>query len=180
MSMDKWLSETDSKDRKKKPERNYSEKEVLDGKKRKISELIGNKPKKKEVKKKAEEISESDDFLSYFIEFRNWLNKRTYLKGDLDNIETWVKNLYSKIQSESIQELKSIEKTEKKSLIEQFKRVPPKLLDEKIRVALSKKLHGRQKTKSDNYYLRKLKTMVQEKLKEARYYEILKKILESQ
>jgi hypothetical protein len=35
------------------------------------------------------------------------------------------------------------------------------------------------KTNSDNYYLRKLKSIVREKLKEAEYYQILRDILES-
>ena len=66
----------------------------------------------------------------------------------------------------------------KSELCNQFKKIPHNFLDEKTRVAINKKMRGTKRTNSDNYYLRKLKTMVQEKLKEASYYEILKKILE--
>ena len=113
------------------------------------------------------------------MKFQKWLSKRTYIKGDLDNIETWIKNLYGKIQLETLQEEKTEKKLEGKSLIEQFKRIPPKFLDEKTRIAINKKLHGRKKTSSDSYYLRKLKTIILEKLKEATYYEMLRNILES-
>ncbi|GAH14295.1 unnamed protein product, partial [marine sediment metagenome] len=44
--------------------------------------------------------------------------------------------------------------------------------------AKNKKLKGMNKTNSDNYYLRKLKSIVREKLKEAEYYAILRDILE--
>lgn len=173
--MDKWLSKKSSK----KPEKNYSQEEILEGKKKKITELIGEKPKNTKKSNDIKEVTEEDDFFSYFMEFKNWLDQRTYLKGDIDKLETWVKNLYLKIETEEDQEISALNPSEKKTLIEDFKRIPPKLLDEKSRVALSKKLHGRQKTSSDTYYLRKLKTIVQEKLKEARYYEILKNILDS-
>jgi hypothetical protein len=40
-------------------------------------------------------------------------------------------------------------------------------------------LRGVKRSNSDNYYLRKLKKHIGEKLNEAKYYEILKEILES-
>ena len=171
--MDKWLS----KETKKKSERNYSEEEIQEGIKKKINQLTGNQPKEPIKEKEISEHSGYDDFFSYFMEFKNWLDQRTYLKGDIEKIETWVKNLYAKIETEVEEEEKMIKIPEKKKLLEDFKRIPPKLLDEKTRVALSKKLHGRQKTSSDAYYLRKLKPIIQDKLREAYYYEILKKIL---
>jgi len=178
MSMDKWLSSDKITGEKGKTPKKYTQEEIQEGKKRKIEELIGNPSKT--IKKNTinhPPIIE-DDFLAYFMEFKNWLDQRTYLKGDIDKIETWIKNLYAKIESKNIQEEKIIEISERKKLIEDFKRVPPKLIEEKIRIALNKKLHRREKTNSDTYYLKKLKKIIQEKLREARYYEILKRILD--
>jgi len=44
---------------------------------------------------------------------------------------------------------------------------------------LNKKLKGIKRTNSDNYYLRKLKIIIKEKLKDAEYYNIIRDILES-
>jgi hypothetical protein len=65
------------------------------------------------------------------------------------------------------------------NLINSYKSIPVKFLDEKTRIALNKKLRGMKRTNSDNYYLRKLKIIVKEKLKDAEYYNILRDILES-
>ena len=174
MSIDKWLSEKDSKEeriRREKAFKRLSEDEVKDLKKKKIRDVV-----KKEVKK-THEVSESDKFLQDIIEFKDWLNQRTYLKGDIDKIETWIRNLYSTINYESEKKAESTHYNGKKKMIERYKEIPTNFLDEKTRVAINKKIRGTNRTNSDNYYLRKLKKNIQEKLKEAEYYEILDKIL---
>jgi hypothetical protein len=67
----------------------------------------------------------------------------------------------------------------KENLVNSYKTIPVKFLDEKTRIALNKKLKGITRTNSDNYYLRKLKNIIKEKLKDAEYYNILRDILES-
>jgi hypothetical protein len=112
------------------------------------------------------------------LDFKDWLDKRTYLKGDIEKIETWINNLHSEIKFKKEEEQKQMNNYDRKSLIEEYKSIPVKFLEEKIRIALNKKIHGTQRTNSDNYYLRKLKNTIQEKLNEVKYYEILQKILE--
>ena len=116
--------------------------------------------------------------IDFFIEFKEWLNKRTYLKGDLDKIVIWIENLYTKSISEAIKYEKSIDNSNKTKLIEQYRKIPPKFLDEKTRVAISKKIHGKKRTNSDNYYIRKLKSNIEDELNKAEYYRILKKVIE--
>ncbi|UCD02339.1 MAG: hypothetical protein JSV23_04840 [Promethearchaeota archaeon] len=174
MSIDKWLSEKDSKEeriRREKAFKRLTKDEVQELKKKKIRDVV-----KKEVKTNGE-ISESDKILQEIVEFKDWLNQRTYLKGDLDKIETWIRNLYSTINYESEKKVESINHNEKKELIEKYREIPISLLDENTRVAINKKIRGTNRTNSDNYYLRKLKKNIQEKLKEAEYYETLDKIL---
>ncbi|MFX0165316.1 MAG: hypothetical protein ACFFAG_14545 [Promethearchaeota archaeon] len=174
MSIDKWLSTKDSKEEKLRREKAYkslSEDEVKELKKKKIRS-IGEKGDQKST-----EALESDKFLQKVIEFKEWLNQRTYLKGDIEKIETWITNLYSSIEYEAELRAKSINISDKKSLMEEYKKIPPKFLDEKIRIALNKKIHGTTRTNSDNYYLRKLKGNIKERLIESKYYEILDKIL---
>ncbi len=174
MSIDKWLSKKDSKEAAIKREKIFqklSKEEVQELKKKKARDLVQKKSSLKI------EILEKDDLLQKVIEFNDWLNHRTYLKGDLDKIEMWLKNLYSKIKSESAQESNLASSSHKSQAIEQYKKIPPRFLDEKIRIAISKKIHGVKKTSTDNYYLRKLRKIMQEKLIEAKYYEILDKIL---
>jgi hypothetical protein len=72
----------------------------------------------------------------------------------------------------------NLDHDQRKELFELYKKIPPNFLDEKIRIALNKKLYGGKKTSTDYYFLKKLKDNVDVKLKEAEYYEILKKILE--
>ncbi len=174
MSIDKWISETkEEREKREKIDKLFKslpEEKVLDLKKRKIKDL-----KKKRREESVDEI-EPNSFLNELIEFKEWLNQRTYLKGDLDKIEIWIHNLNKKLTLETKdQELK----TSKAHLIEQFRKIPPKFLDEKTRVAINKKLYGTKRTSSDNYYLRKLKKFIQDKLIEASYYELLKTILDS-
>ncbi|MFX1568401.1 MAG: hypothetical protein ACFFCV_08540 [Promethearchaeota archaeon] len=172
MSIEKWLSDKDNKEERMKREaafKRLTKDEVQDLKKKKIRDIV-----KKESQKSSDESGE-DKILSKVLEFKEWLNKRTYLKGDIDKIETWIRNLSSMLGAEI--EQKPIKSDEKKELIKNYKAIPPKFLDEKTRVAINKKIYGTTRTSSDNYYLRKLKNIIQEKLKEGEYYEILDKII---
>ena len=174
MSIDKWLSEKDTKEERMKREaafKRLSKDEVQELKKKKIRDMV----KKEDLSSR--EILGEERFLNKVIEFKEWLNQRTYLKGDIDKIETWIKNLHSTFNSVIEQSEKSIDKECKRKLIKKYKEIPPKLLDEKTRIAINKKIYGTKRTNSDNYYLRKLKILVQEKLKEREYYEILDKII---
>ncbi|MHA2038857.1 MAG: hypothetical protein ACW972_03190 [Promethearchaeota archaeon] len=172
MSIDKWLSKKGSKEdelKREKAFKNLSESEVKDLKKKKIRNMIQKDDRKSSDK------SDSEKFLTRIVEFKDWLNQRTYLKGDFEKIEMWINNLNSEIK---INKLKLINNFDKKKVVEEYKKIPPKFLDEKTRIALNKKIHGTKRTNSDNYYLRKLKNIIQDKLFEAKYYEILDRILE--
>ncbi|MHA2394658.1 MAG: hypothetical protein ACXAEX_22240 [Promethearchaeota archaeon] len=176
MSIDKWLSEEDSskeKIRREKAFKSLSEGEVKELKKKKIRDIV------QKDEKKSKDAPENERILKDVIEFKEWLNQRTYLKGDVDKIEIWIKNLYTSIEYEAERREKSIDGKNRKNLIEDYKTIPPKFLEEKTRIAINKKLHGIKRTNSDNYYLRKLRSVVKEKLNESAYYEILDKILKS-
>ena len=171
MSIDKWLSDEGSKEEKIKREKAFkslSEGEVKELKKKKIRNIV------QKTNQELNKITEKDNFLQNIIEFKEWLNQRSYLKGDIEKIETWIKNLYLEIQSKSNQNENS---NDRKELIEEYKTIPPTFLDEKTRIAINKKIRGTKRTNSDNYYLRKLKQTTQEKLNESKYYEILDKLL---
>ncbi len=171
MSIDKWLSEEDSKEERIKREKAFkslSEGEIKELKKKKIRNIV------RKDEQKSAESSENDKIIDEILEFKEWLNQRTYLKGDIDKIETWIKNLHLKVQTHISNNENS---NSKKKLIEDYKKIPPSFLDEKTRVAINKKIHGTVRTNSDNYYLRKLKKIVQEKLNESKYYEILNGLL---
>ncbi len=173
MSIDKWINEKDSKEeriRREKAFKSLSTQEVKDLKKKKIRDMVQKDDQKTNV------VSEREKFIDNIIEFKNWLNQRTYLKGDLENIEIWIKNLYSIVKYDPELEVKSTNYSEKRKFIEKYKEIPPQFLDEKTRVALNKLIHGTTRTNSDNYYLRKLKNILKEKLKEAEYYEILDRL----
>jgi len=175
MSIDKWISDKDSKEeelRREKLFKTLPQEKVQELKKRKIRDLT------EKEKLKADLNTKKEDFLSNILEFKDWLNQRNYLKGDLDKIETWVKNLYKKVEFEVEQESRLSLISDRKQLIDKYKKIPPKFLDEKTRVAINKKLYNSKKTSSDYYILRKLKETVNEKLKEAEYYHILRRILE--
>ena len=174
MSIDKWFSKRDVDEEKIKRDKKFqklSMEEVQELKKKKVRDLVHRKSSK------SVEVLEEDDLLLEIIEFKNWLNHRTYLKGDREKIEVKVTNLYSKIKSEHSQKAKLKEKSERRQLIKNYKEIPVEFLDEKTRIAVSKIIHSGKKTNTDHYYLRKLKKLVQEKLFEAKYYEILDKIL---
>ncbi|MFX1418010.1 MAG: hypothetical protein ACFE9N_03710 [Promethearchaeota archaeon] len=174
MSIDKWLDEKNSKEERIKREKAFkqlSKEEIQQLKKKKIREMV------KKEDQNPNEISEREKILRQIVEFKDWLNQRTYLKGDFEKIEMWIKNLYSLISFASNQEEKLTLQNEKKTLMEKYKGIPPKFLDEKIRVAINKLIYGSKRTNSDNYYLRKLKNSIKEKLKEAEYYNILDKLI---
>ena len=174
MSIDKWLSESDPKKREK-LEKVYNalpEEKVQDLKKKSIRELT----KKKEIEKV--DYSKTKGILDDILEFKEWLNRRNYLKGDIDKIEIWINNLSKKLNREREKNIKESIKDNRGQLIQQFRKIPFNFLDEKTRIAVNKKLHGQKRTNSDNYFLRKLKAEINEKLHEASYFEILKAIIE--
>jgi hypothetical protein len=175
MSIDKWLTDKATKEEKIRREKLFKslpQEKVQELKKRKIRALTEKEKLNIQVK------TSKEDFLSNIIEFKDWLNQRNYLKGDLDKIEIWIKNLHKKVEFEVEQEAQLSLINDKKQLIEEYKKIPPKFLDEKTRVAINKKLYNSKKNSSDYYFLRKLKDIVNKKLKEAEYYQILRKILE--
>ena len=137
MSIEKWLINE------KNNRRNNLDKKIENLPKEKVLDLKRQKINKLTIKSSKDDnnITESDDFFSYFLEFKKWLKERTYLKGDLDNIEIWIRNLYKKIESENSQaEISS----NRRELIEQYRKIPPKFLDEKTRIAINKKMYGKQ------------------------------------
>ena len=86
MSIDKWLSESDPKKREQleKVYNTLPKEKVQDLKKKSIRELTKKKEKEKVNDPK------SKDILDDILEFKEWLNQRNYLKGDLDKIEIWI------------------------------------------------------------------------------------------
>lgn len=175
MSIEKWLCEREAEEIRKKKEELYKElpkEKKQDLKKKSIKKIVEN-----ETLNLKSDIS--DTFLSKVIEFKNWLEGRTYLKGDIDKIIIKIQNM-----TKNIELMKKIDKTKSSKdrlnlLSNLYKEIPPSFLDEKTRVALNKKLRGVTRTNSDNYYIRKLKNTIREKLNEAKYYEILRELLES-
>ena len=152
MSIEKWISDKDSKEERIKREKAFkqlSKEEVQELKKTKIRDIV----KKKE--QKISEVSERVKLLHDINEFKKWLNQRTYLKGDIDKIETWIKNMHLKV-SEHISGKE--DSNSKKKLKEDYKKIPLNFLDEKTRIAINKKINGTTRTNSE-------------------YYEILEKIL---
>ncbi|MFX1489063.1 MAG: hypothetical protein ACFFBI_07940, partial [Promethearchaeota archaeon] len=134
MSIEKWLSDKDSKEekiRREKAFKNLSEVEVKKLKKKKIRDIV------QKTNQDLNEPYEKDNFLQKIIEFKEWLIQRSYLKGDIEKIETWIKNLYFEIQHNSNQKENL---NDRKSLIEEYKSIPPTFLDEKTRIAINKKI----------------------------------------
>jgi len=174
MSIDKWLSKKGSKEEELKREeafKHLTESEIKELKKKKIRNMIQKGHQQSNVK------SDTEKLLNKIIEFNEWLNQRTYLKGDIEKIETWINNLYSIIKYEAEEKQKMGNNNIKKKLVEDYKKIPPKFLDEKTRIALNKKIYGTRRTNSDNYQLRKLKNNIKDKIQEAKYYEILGRLL---
>ena len=176
MSIEKWLDDEETKEERKKREEIYSSlsnTEKIDLKQQKIRDLV----KKDKITSSFDESRK--DFLAKVLEFKDWLDNRSYIKGDIERIQTWVENLYS-LMNASIKFQNRVGFNDGgENLINRYKSIPVQFLDEKTRIALNKKLKGIKRTNSDNYYLRKLKIIVKEKLKEAEYYNILREILES-
>jgi len=176
MSMDKWLDDDETKENKKKRNEIYSSlsnEEKNDLSKQKIRELV----KKGRSTNRFDESRTS--FLAKVLEFKDWLDNRSYIKGDIERIQTWIENLHSMVDISIYFQNKVGFINGEENLIDSYKSIPVKFLDEKTRIALNKKLKGIKRTTSDNYYLRKLKIIVKEKLKDAEYYIILRDILES-
>jgi hypothetical protein len=179
MLIDKWLKEEDPETKKKREEKERKYKELSERERKSLKiKSIRNLTKKDRISSKKENI-EKESFLDYILRFKKWLNQRTYLKGDIPEIETWVKNLYKKLQSEIKKSEKKPNNCNKLDLIDKFNKIPPRFLDEKTRIAINKKLRDNPRNSSDNYYLRKLRKEIEEKLEGARFYEILKEILNS-
>jgi hypothetical protein len=175
MSIEKWLCEREAEEIKKKKEELFKQlpnKKKQDLKKKSITKIVANDSSKLNS-------NISDTFLSKVIEFKEWLDGRTYLKGDIDKIIINIQNLNNNIDLMKNIENAISSKDKFKLLSNLYKEIPPSFLDEKTRVALNKKLRGVTRTNSDNYYLRKLKNTIREKLNEAKYYEILRELVES-
>ncbi|MHA1458939.1 MAG: hypothetical protein ACTSQR_04665 [Promethearchaeota archaeon] len=174
--MEKWLDDDETKENKKKRNEMYSS--LSNEEKNNL-----NKQKIRELVKKDEENSSFDEsrkgFLTKVLEFKDWLDNRSYIKGDIERIQTWVENLHSMVDISIYFQNKTTNTNGEETLINSYKSIPVKFLDEKTRIALNKKLKGIKRTNSDNYYLRKLKIIIKEKLKDAEYYSILRDILES-
>ena len=119
MSIDKWLNEKNSTNKKKIEEifKKLPEETVQELKKKRIRQLT------KESGKNGNEKPNPNDFFEYFIEFKEWLDQRTYLKGDLDKISIWIENLYNKLISETFKYEKAIDKNNKTNLIEQYRKI---------------------------------------------------------
>lgn len=176
MSMDKWLDDDETKENKKRRNEIYnslSNEEKNDLSKQKIRDLV----KKDEITSSFDESRK--DFLTKVLEFKNWLDNRSYIKGDIERVQAWIENLYSMVDISINFQKRAEFNNGKKNLVNSYKTIPVKFLDEKTRIALNKKLKGITRTNSDNYYLRKLKNIIKEKLKDAEYYNILRDILES-
>jgi len=178
MSIDKWLDDKEWLEKKERREEKYnklSEEEKASLEKKSIKNLVGKN--NTEENKKNSNVKE-DYFIKKIVEFRDWLDKRTYLKGDKSKIEMWISNL-NRICKMNKQKITKREKITKKELLEKFRKIPPDFLEEKTRIAINKHLHGDKKTSSDNYYLRKLNKEIEEKLKELKYYKILEDIIDT-
>ncbi|MFX1493625.1 MAG: hypothetical protein ACFFBZ_05025 [Promethearchaeota archaeon] len=174
MSIKKWLTDdTIGEDRKRREEKykKLSKEEKTELKKKKLQQIVQKEKKEKPI------ITKSENFLDEVIKFKEWLDDRIYIKGDLVKIETWIRNLYRSLEANYIQN--QSQKRNISKLKEKYMEIPLVFLDEKTRIALNKKLRNVNRTTSDNYYLRKLKETIKEKLKEAEYYETLRKILEN-
>jgi hypothetical protein len=174
--MDKWLDDDETKENKKRRNEIYnslSNEEKNDLSKKKIRELV----KKDEITSSFDESRK--DFLTKVLEFKNWLDNRSYIKGDIERVQAWIENLYSMVDISINFQKRAEFNNGKENLVNSYKTIPVKFLDEKTRIALNKKLKGITRTNSDNYYLRKLKNIIKEKLKDAEYYNILRDILES-
>lgn len=175
MSIEKWLSERESEEIRKRKEELFTQlpKGKIEAlKKKSIKTIVANETK-------TLHSDNMDTFLAKVIEFKEWIDGRNYLKGDIDKIIVKLQNLNKSINLINKNNNEGLNKDQINVLSNQYKEIPPSFLDEKTRIALNKKLRGTKRSNSDNYYLRKLKNTIKEKLNEAKYYEILREILES-
>ncbi len=170
MSLNKWLDEDNSKNNKAKSKTKI----ISPFKEQKLKKI------KESIKKSQKQESELKDpinaFISYVLEFKEFLNSRTYLRGDLDNLITWITNLNYKYK-ELINSNENLDTNDKESNIELLKEIPPTFFDEKLTLTLKKYAYIDKLNNSDRYYLRKLKSLVKDQLKRARIYQIVDKIL---
>jgi len=170
MSLNKWLDEDNSKNNKAKSKTKI----ISPFKEQKLKKI------KESIKKSQKQESELKDpinaFISYVLEFKEFLNSRTYLRGDLDNLITWITNLNYKYK-ELINSNENLDTNDKESNIELLKEIPPTFFDEKLTLTLKKYAFIDKLNNSDRYYLRKLKSLVKDQLKRARIYQIVDKIL---
>ena len=172
MALNKWLSDPEIEEIRKKKEEMYNalpDQQIQELKKESIRKIV------QEEKEEVPTEDFSDNILNDVIEFKNWVDSRTYLKGDTEKIETWIKILYKKMVS--INKVLNKDNYDQ-DLVEDFRKIPVDFLDEQTRLAVIKKLRNTKRTNSDNYFLRKLKMIVEIKLIEAKYYKILKSILD--
>ena len=172
MSIYKWLDDEETKQKKKEKDEYFNslpKEKVQDLKKKSIKKVIQSN--------NIETITDntSNELIQDIIEFKNWLDTRTYLKGDMDRIETWIRILNRRIEFMNRDLNKENERSE---LIEKFRKLPIDFLEEKERIAINKKLKGIKMTSSDSYYLRKLKLKVESKLAYAKYFLTIKRILD--
>jgi len=169
MSLNKWLKE-DKSSKNKKKSRAAIISPFKEQKLKKIKESIIKQKQKPESK------DNIDIFLSYVSEFKEFLNSRTYLRGDIEHIISWINNLNYKYK-ELLNLENSIDPVNKNTKIELLKDIPPTFLDEKLTLALKKYVYRDNMNNSDKYYLRKLKKIAKDELKKAKLYQILDKIL---
>jgi len=175
--MDRWLSDSKKAHEEKEDDKALSKERVEYLKKKMIRGLISTETKPSvEIEQGKGEIE--DDFLNSVIEFKNWINSRQYIKGDKEKIEIWIKNLYRKLNVDQDKDAKEKIDLSKSKLMEMYRELPPDFLEESTRIALNKKLRGMKLTNSNQYYIKKLKNLILEKLKEVQYYELLKDLLE--
>ena len=169
MSIDKWLVDEKMELKKKLRDQKFQslpieEKEKL--KKKQIREIL---------KEENSNLNEnSGKFFNHVIKFKDWINNRNYLRGDIQKIEVWIRNLNEILNLEHEEQ----NKLDKPDLKELYKIIPPDFLDDKYRMIMYKKLNLKRLDNSDRYYLKKLKILIKKKLTEAQYYEILNRILE--
>jgi len=177
MSINKWLINEKSLDEKKRKDEAFNKlplEKVQELKKKSVQKLT-----RQNLKSIPETNTLQDDFLHDIVMFKDWLDKRTYLKGDREKIQMWILNLHEKLQIDLTRDSKSQFEHDNNELKLQYKKIPLKFFDEKVRIAITKKLNGTKIMPSDNYHLKKLKAITQEKLKEASYYDIINRILQN-
>ncbi len=170
MALNKWLDEDNSKNNKAK-----SKTKIISPFKEQKLKIIKESIRKSQ-KQEIESKDPIDAFISYVSDFKKFLNSRTYLRGDLDNLITWINNLNYKYK-ELFNSNENLNTNNKTSNIELLLEIPPTFLDQKLTLILKKYAYKDKMNNSDRYYLRKLKSLVKDQLKRARIYQIVNQIL---